>query len=232
MAELYRLFTEAHFTGTTKSTGAGQAQAWDGTALPHGAVKWTIANTNDVYAEATYSAPTAYHRLGFYLNADGITTTSGDFWNIIHVRSNNVHTDRLYELRLYHHPSNGLSIGMTSYSEGASSSVTNYVTLTSGVEWYEILFTRSSGVAQADASVNVYRGDNLTEIISRTGLTNYNSFGLVTKISMGGVAGLDAGTTGSFTLGNVKITDEAGQIGPVAVGYSRLAAISRRRGRR
>ena len=233
MAELYRLFTEADFTETSKVTGSGQAQAWDGAALPYGAAKWTIANTNAVYAEATYSAPTAYHRLGFYLNADGLATTSGNVFNIIHVRSSSVHTDRLYEIRLYHHPSNGLSIGLLSYEEGATNSISSYATILSGVNWYEVLFTRSLGVGQANASVQMFTGQNLTQIISRTSFTNYTSFGLVTKISMGGIEGIDAGTTGTLTLGNIKITNDANPIGPF-LSYRhrpRPAAIMKKRQR-
>ena len=57
VAEVYRLYTEADYDATTKTTASGASQAWDNTSSLGGLagdMSYTIAPTKRAYVSTTY----------------------------------------------------------------------------------------------------------------------------------------------------------------------------------
>ena len=225
---------EVVFGGLTKVTGSGQAVSYSyasSLAGQAGDMSFGINNTNTNYIEVTLAPQTVRFVSRFYINPAGLTFGANDTFSLTRLRgtvsSNTI--SRIYIGNI----TSTFGVVPTSYAESATSLVSQFVAVDKAAMYIEEDFQRSSGVGVADAVYTVRV--NGTQVYQRTGFINYTSFGLVNRVWMGGVQELDAGTSGTFTMGKIKITNGEPWIGeyvPYNLEGSNQIIRRRRRSRR
>lgn len=238
MAVLYELpggvAGETAYTAATKVTGAGQAVEYSyasSMAGQDGDILFTLANTNANYLNVPIAPQTERIRARYYVNPSGMTFGANDQYNLTYLRGTSFtnRISRMYVGNL----SSTFGILPLSYAEGSTDVRSAFFAADKQEMWIEEEFIRSSGVGVTDADYIVWVND--TKVYQRSvavaPFANYTSFGLVNQCWFGGVAEIDAGTSGTFTFGKFIITNNDSLIGQY-VPYNVQAFTQLRRRRR
>lgn len=235
MGEIYRLYTEAGYDATSKTTGSGQAQAWDATSRLGGGgsgdVKVTIVNQNPVFADSSVldlsSAPSVRCRI--YIDSSDMAFSSNALFTVAALRINS--GSRVVGF-CYSFSSGQHAILFQKTNDGGVSVANNSVNITQGEHYIEILLTKASTSMSSDGSVT-YFIDNV-QVAQRTGMDLYDDFALINQFRIGAhndISSLDAGTSGDLFVGKIIIRDDANLIGPYSP-YNQQAFNQLRRRRR
>lgn len=177
-----------------------------------GDILYTINNTNTNYLSVSIAQQTARIRFRYYVNPAGMTFGVNDSY-LVSLMRGTTHTDRTSRMYMGNVTST-FGLLPTSYTEGATGLVSQFVNVAKAEMYIEEEFQRSSGAGVNDAVYTVWV--NGSQIYQRTGFINYTSFGLVNQCWFGGAAEIDAGTSGTFTFGKLIITNNDSLIGPYA----------------
>lgn len=202
------------YNNTTKVTGASQSVAYSlaSTLAGYpGDVVFGVNNTNANYLEIPLSNTTNVIRCRYYLNPASLTFGTNDTFSLTRFRgtASSDTTHRMYIGNV----SGSFFLNATSQTESAGGFANGFYAISKANPiLIEDAFTRSSGVGVADATYTLWV-DGVQQY-QRTGFINYTSFGLVNKVWIGGVAEIDAGTSGSFALGKILIQNTNTTIGP------------------
>ena len=234
MAEVYRLYTEAHYNNATKTTGAGQAQSWDTSRALGGLagdIKLTKASSQTQMAYVT--SPT-FSLIGetrltarFYIDAADYTIPTGRDSTIFHPMSAST-TDTAY-LVYVANLSGSPYIRVTSFADGFTSSNFGYIALPSGPHYIDIVLNRATSDVAGDASIYAYVDGVLG--YTRENYDFYDTFPLVDRVRFGISSANDNNILGDLYLGKLLITNDANPIGPISTYDPSLFNTLRRRRR-
>ena len=207
---------EVVFNGLTKVTGSGQTVSYSyasSLAGQEGDMLFGVNNTNNNYVLTSIPQQTVRIVSRYYIDPSNMTFGANDLFNLTHFRGDSF-ANRTHRIFIGNTAS-VFSISPLSYAEGNTDPRSAIFAVDKAPMYIETIFIRSSGVGVTDADYIVRV--NGTQIYQRSTdvapFANYTSFGLVNQCWMGGAAELDAGTSGTFTMGKIKITNDESWIG-------------------
>lgn len=230
MAEVYRLYTEADYDATTKTTASGASQAWDNASSLGGLagdISYTIAPTKRAYVSKTYptihagNASVVSYR--YYFNVSGISIPS----TLNYVYLNRLNTSgfpgdsRLVLLNI----SSVLNLSLYAYSDSGALNQ-SFWPIVGTPTWAEIKIHRSTDNATADGYQELYV-DGVLRLTSSPQIIydafNYSTFYLGPWF--------ENNATGTVKLGKFMITNDADPIGQISTYDPSLFNTLRRRRR-
>lgn len=178
-----------------------------------GDILYTINNTNPNYLNVPIAQQTERIRSRYHINPAGMTFGANEQFNLSYFRGDSFsnRTHRMYIGNV----TSTFGVIPLSYAEGNTDLQSSFIAVDKAEMWIEEEFIRSSGAGVNDADYIVWVND--TKVYQRSvdvaPFINYTSFGLVNQCWFGGVAEIDAGTSGTFTFGKFIITDNDSLIG-------------------
>lgn len=221
MGEVYRLYTEADYDATSKTTSSGQAQEWDITSQLGGGgggdVKIVITNTSTVYFYKTITAIGSNAlRFRFHYDFSAFTFQDGTNTEVFDVYSSAVNYLTRGSIKRV---GSQYYFKIGQYSDGrTSSSSIDFAISSTGPDYLECYYVRPTSDMSSDGTASYTTGvDGL--IGSHTGIDNYDEFPLIDQVRFG--AGLlsgsiPEGSTGNLFFGKILIRNDANPIGPYA----------------
>lgn len=232
VAEVYRLYTEANYNATTKSTGAGQAQVWDNTSALgglNGDVKVTIGSTTVVSASGTFSETgTNSCSIRQYFDFSSLTLPTNKFMEFFNLFVTPGVLSRVFIRNI----SGSVYLWIHQHKDGGAFSVGNTYAIGSlAPNYFESTYVRASTDMSADGTVT-HRTGNEGLLGTQSGIDNYDYLPQISKAVVGGglqSGSIDASISGDFWLGKLLVTNDANPIGPIILGNPQLYLRRRRR---
>ena len=214
MSEAYRLYTEADYSATTKTTNAGASQAWDNASALGGIagdISFTIAPTKRAYVSKTYptinagNASVVSYR--YYFDVSGISIPSNlDYTYLNRLNTSGFPGDsRLTFINI----SSVLNLGLYAYDDSGTLK-SSFWPIVGTPTWAEIKIYRSSNNATADGYQELYV-DGVLRLTSDLHII-YDAFSYST-FYLG--PWFENNATGTAKIGKFLITDDANPIGPL-----------------
>ena len=215
MGEIFRAF---HVGGLqewpTQVVGSGQSIAYSATpnlAGVPGDVRITLANQNAVYVEKilTWATNPTSFRFRIYYDFTGLAMAEGDQFDWLHIRS----SASSYQIigAALNYSSGALKNRFYSYEDGGANFNGLTVAMSSQRSWIELFCTLASNSSAADGALYAYEGGAL--VYSRTSYQQYDSVLEGPKLRIGGIAGMDAGTSGTLDFGKIVLASNSDAIG-------------------
>lgn len=185
---------------------------WSASAALAGSVGGMLVTLDDATATYMYKTVTTNTsgklRVRFYIDPNTLTMTSGDsFWTVSPYSAS---VNPLAIIKLEKVSSNWLIAG-TYYYDGGNGSFTASV-ITDAAHYVELNMTRATNSTSLDGVFTLWIDD--TQINTVTNLDNYDQFDSFATLRAGALAGIDAGTSGTFFLDEFVANDDGGYIGP------------------
>lgn len=177
-----------------------------------GDLRITLANQNAVYVEKIVTWPTnpTSFRFRVYYDFSGLTMAEGNQFEWLHVRSaTNNHQIIGGSLN---YASGVLQHRIYSYEDAEASFDSAIIAINNQRSWLEFACTLASSSSADDGTLYVYEEEAL--IYSRTSYQQYTSILEGPKLRVGGVSGMDAGTSGTLDFGKIILASGSNIIGP------------------
>lgn len=206
---------EAVYDTLSKTTGAGQAQAWNNTPALNGIagdVTYTVANTNNAFATKEgldFTSATSLRVTG-WIDASGMTFTANALFGMCVVSLPDAAVDKHRVGMSYQYTLTGNvhQLFFQKVDDGGANSRNNSVTVTLAPHKFDIVLVKASSAVAGDGQVHYYVDDDLKA--SRTDLDIYDDFAGLQWLQIGNcgkMSGFDAGATGPIHIGKIGIND-------------------------
>lgn len=215
MGELFNIQMETDESEwTSKTVGAGQSLARSTSAGQEGSVagaRLVMATQNAAYFKKSFTAiaTTDFRFKVAFSDFAALTMATGNTYEAARVRNlGDVGTKFWLEVN----DNSGTTRVRTGMFDDNSSTVNgSYVNWPgSPPAWVELHCHKATGASNNDGYLDLYFEDTLVD--HKTGLDIYTSFNFDTLL-VGGVAGIDAGTSGTLDFDNVVANDDGSAIG-------------------
>jgi len=186
---------------------ATQAAALAGTAY---GLQCVIDDTNALYGDKNISAPSTEIRIRFYIDPNSLTMANGDAFRILTIKT----TNAPYYAALVNvsYDGSNYEISLTAQEDDGTDHATANYDISDAEHYVEIHIVRSATVGTADLWIDGAHKEQITS------LDNYDLMADVSKIRFGPQTGLDAGTSGTLYLDELKGNDDGSEIGPITSG--------------
>ena len=218
MAELFDIGHEvdlSEYTGTSTDSG-DLSQGTPGLAGTVGRMECLIDDTLDIRGSLDISSPTTDFRCRFYIDPNTLTMGTGDAFMVMCARRTTPTTDNALRVQLNNDGSN-YGIRIIYYDDANDYDLTSYYTITDAEHYIEVHIVRSSN-GGSDGTAELWIDGASKEQL--TGIDDYDSFPTINVVRLGAFDGIDATTSGTFYLDELKGNDDGGEIGPVSSDLS------------
>jgi len=210
---------DTEFTSNGGSITASTASAQEGTNYGVDLVSGGAASTA-ILAQTDFTYNTDDVRVRFYVDFTALTMADGDQFDIIRVKSPSGSTNRIRAMVLYTLSGDVHSMSFGLKDDAGSWTDSSEVTIPNGKAMVEIHAIRGTGVPVSDnnAELRIYINGSTTkepESLDATDAIDLVDTWGINEFRFGSLAGVDAGTTGSFYMDEIKATDDSARIGPV-----------------
>lgn len=193
--------------GSISVTGAGSLCS---DCNDYGASVVTANAGSSGYGRKTQADTTRHYRLRFYLDPNTLTMAGADSFTCCRIASSfggNVVADVYLQYDGANYEFDGAV-----YDDAAAATGFTATDITDAPHWVEVYVLRAETNVSSDGELTWWIDG--TEIESVTGLDNYDLFLGMTETQLGAVAGVDAGTSGTFYVDELEANDDGGPIGP------------------
>jgi hypothetical protein len=196
------------FTSTVTDGGDLSQSAGAALAGTSGGMSVLIDDTTAIYGTKTVYTTAGKLRYRFYVDVNTLTMANNDNFWIFRASGSPGDTS---VIKLYKVGSNYQLVFQ--YVADAGNVDTAKQTITDEPHYIEAYLVRAATDVSADGTSQWWiDGTSIGSQI--TGIDNYHQFANVTSIKLGAVAGIDAGTSGTFYLDELVVNDDGGVIGP------------------
>lgn len=193
---------------STVTDGGDLSQGSPGLAKTAGRMEALIDDTTSIYGQKNQAAPGSNEiRFRCYIDPNNLTMASGDNFVFLMLRVD-VHVLRLrydganYEIRSVAYDDNGSLVAQTDDIADAE-------------HYIEVHIERASSDIAADGRVRYWLDGVLTK--TWPSVDNWDAFTALIHFRFGAAASIDAGTSGTLHLDELRANDDGKRIGPVGL---------------
>lgn len=217
MVDVFNISLESdlsEFTGTT-TAGSGTVTQSGAAALAgsSGGCDCAVTGSGDTaYGYKTFSTPASNEmRFRWYMDINSLTMSNGDTFRLVNL-ANGFAVE--VDFRML---SSNYQIRVTFRDDDISGNLTSWYTVSDAEIRVELGLKRAATTSSNDGEGTLHVDGVLKETVS--GLDNNTIFGTSTIWQHGFVQNVDAGTSGSMYIDEIKMTDDADtEIGEVSSG--------------
>jgi hypothetical protein len=156
------------------------------------------------------SAATRHYRCRFYLDPNTLTMAGADTFTVCRVAS--AFGGAIVADVYLQHDGASYELDGAVYDDAAAATGFTATDITDAPHWVEVYVLRAETNVSADGACTWWIDG--VEIDAATGLDNYDLFLGMTETRLGAVAGVDAGTSGTFYVDELEANDDGKPIGP------------------
>lgn len=217
VADLFNIELEtdlSEFDSTVTDGGDLSQSGAAALASTSGGMSCLIDDTTKIYGQKNQSAPASNEiRLRMYIDPNGLTMASEDSFVVMQM---GLSVSPWLLLRLYlRYYGTQYQIRCTAYGDGGYAHQAEEA-ISDAEHYVEVHVVRATTNSSADGETQWWVDGVAQEHWSD--IDNYDIFALLSKILIGAADSLDAGTSGTFYLDEIKANDDGGEIGAVVAG--------------
>ena len=208
-ADLSEFDSTAAGTAAGGSISASTAAGLAGTEYGFAIV--TSGTGSESYGQWDVSAPSGGEfRVRLYLDPNSLTMANSDTFYILEAEGTSG-TD-IATLRLEYTTASGYNLDFDVYTDAAAASEVNAPVISDAPHYIEVSVQRAASSASSDGGGTIWVDGSTTGNLSN--VDNYDQFALLGRMRLGASGSLDAGTSGTFYLDEIKATSDGNYIGP------------------
>ncbi len=196
---------------TTAVTDGGDLSVGSTAAL-HGSYGLSvyINDTGAKYVQDNTPTNTSIYRFRFYINPNGLVMANNDLFTLMKVTGNPSASQNLWINFLYTTVA-GYKIQVYAKKDDTTSLVTSNYVLSNTLHYIEINWKAATSAGANDGFMSLYIDDPNTPVETLSNIDNDTLN--IQKFYFGAVAGLDAGTSGTFYLDDFASNNDGSEIG-------------------